>query len=210
VSPKVGPASDWVSFFNEVKEKDLFQAEVSSMDVIGVTPDGGEVPLLRDIVAEKVSLGDFDANNYPFLRLRYSLEDLPNNDLPQLSKWQVDYIGVPEGVLILKDKRKEVVLDEGELDQLEFEFINISKHDFLDSIQMDYSFYNIDQRKLERGTTKIPALKGGEAASFFIDFDSKGWPGKAPYRIYAQAQSAAPAIIRAVAARLGLKTGGGA
>jgi len=30
------------------------------------------------------------------------------------------------------------------------------------------------------------------------------------FRIYAQAQSAAPAIIRAVAARLGLKTGGGA
>jgi len=40
--------------------------------------------------------------------------------------------------------------------------------------------------------------------------ESKGWPGKGAYRIYAQAQSAAPAIIRAVVQRFGLKTGGGA
>jgi hypothetical protein len=196
VSPKVGPASDWVSFFNEVKEKNLFQAEVSSMDVIGVTPDGGEVPLLRDIIAEKVDLGAFDANNYPFLRLRYALEDLPDNNLPQLSKWQVNYTGVPEGVLILKDKRKEVVLDEGETDQLEFEFINISKHDFPDSIQMDYSFFNIDQRKIERGMTKIPALKGGESATFFIDFDSKGKPGKNSLNVIANPRILTEQIYR--------------
>lgn len=177
LSPKVGPASDWVSFFNEVRRKDLFQPTHSSMDVVGVTPDGGEVPLLQDIDVETVDLTSFDAKSYPFLRLRYSLEDLPDNDLPQLAKWQVAYTGVPEGVLILKDQRKEIILNEGEQDQLAFEFINISKHDFFDSIQVDYSFHNIDQRKITQETTKIPAVKAGESSVFTIDFDSKGKSG---------------------------------
>ncbi|GEO21757.1 putative type IX secretion system sortase PorU2 [Cyclobacterium qasimii] len=177
LSPKVGPASDWVSFFNEVKSKDLFDPSLSAMDVVGVTPDGGEVSLLQDVDVETVDLSSFDALSYPFLRLRYSLEDLPDKRLPQLSKWQVAYTGVAEGVLILKDQRKEVILNEGEQDQLAFEFINISKHDFFDSIQVDYSFYNIDQRKITRETTKIPAVKAGESSVFTIDFDSKGKSG---------------------------------
>ena len=177
LSPKVGPASDWIKFFNEVKSKDLFEPDQSSMDVVGVTPDGGEVSLLQDVNVETTDLTQFDAKNYPFLRLKYSLNDLPDKDLPQLSKWQVDYTGVPEGVLILKDQRKEVVLNEGEQDELTFEYINISKHDFLDSIQVDYSFLNIDQRKITKESFKIPAVKAGESSVFTIDFDSKGKAG---------------------------------
>ncbi|MDO6439470.1 C25 family cysteine peptidase [Cyclobacterium sp. 1_MG-2023] len=184
LSPKVGPASDWISFFNEVRGKDLFQPENSSMDVLGVTPDGGEVSLLQDVTLETMDLTGFDASSYPYLRLRYSLEDLPDQELPQLAKWQVDYTGVPEGVLILNDQRSEVILDEGEADQLTFEFINISKHDFLDSIQVDYSFLNVDQRKVTEHTFKIPAVKGGESTIFTIDFDSKGNGGNNSLNVF--------------------------
>jgi len=73
------------------------------------------------------------------------------------------------------------------------------------------------QRGLQAMQADIESLPPGapnvvfrNAALHADRVESKGWTGKAPYRIYAQAQSAAPAIIRAVVARLGLKTGGGA
>ncbi len=185
LSPRIGPASDWVSFFNEINENALLANEFSSLDVVGVTPDGGEVSLRSNIQEKEVDLSVFDAENYPFLRLRYALEELEENELPQLSKWQVNYTGVPEGVLVLKDRRTESLLREGEEDELEFDFVNISKHDFPDSITVSYAYQNQDQRTLVTGSKKIPAVKADSAATFTIPFDSKGKAGKNSLNVFA-------------------------
>lgn len=185
LSPRIGPASDWVSFFNEINDKELFADEYSSMDVVGVTPDGGEVSLRSNIQEKELDLSAFDAENYPFLRLRYSLEELEENNLPQLSKWQVNYTGVPEGVLVLKDRRTESVLREGEEDELEFDFVNISNQDFPDSITVAYTYQNQDQRTIVKGSKKVPAVKAGSVTTFTIPFDSKGRAGKNSLNVFA-------------------------
>ncbi|NHE55591.1 putative type IX secretion system sortase PorU2 [Cyclobacterium plantarum] len=185
LSPRIGPAREWFGFFNEIKRKNLFESERSNMVVVGVTPDGGEVPLLSNVKEEEADLSRFDAQSYPYLRLRYDLEDLPTNAMPQLAKWQVNYTGVPEGVLVIKEKRKESLLLEGQSDELEFEFVNISEHDFTDSITIEYTFQNIDQRRIDRASKKIPAVKAGTSASFTVEFESKGRPGNNSLNVFA-------------------------
>ncbi|SHN02299.1 Peptidase family C25 [Cyclobacterium lianum] len=184
LSPRIGPAREWFSFFNEVRRKDLFDSKHSNMEIIGVTPEGGEVSLLRDLDDNIADLSRFDAQIYPYLRLRYALQDLPSEAMPQLAKWQVDYTGVPEGVLVLKEKRKESLLQEGETDALEFEFVNISDHDFQDSITISYTFQNADQRRIDRASKKIPAVKAGEIGTFTLDFDSRGRPGNNSLNVF--------------------------
>lgn len=185
LSPRIGPAAEWISFFNEIKRKNLFESERSSMGIVGVTQDGGEVPLLSNLDDERADLSRFEAESYPYLRLRYALDDMETNALPQLAKWQVDYTGVPEGVLVLKEKRTSSQLLEGESDELEFEFVNISKYDFTDSITIDYTFQNIDQKRIEQASKKIPAVKAGAVASFTLGFNSEGRPGENSLNVFA-------------------------
>jgi hypothetical protein len=184
LSPQVGPASDWIAFFNHVRQENLLNAEFSQFDIVGVTKDGGEVPLVSGIQESQLDITGFDPQEYPYLRLRYSLDDMEASSPTQLSRWQVNYTGVAEGVLVLKDKRKEIQLNEGEETAVALEFINISKYDFPDSITVNYTFQNIDQRKIENFSQKIPALKAGEAAEFTINFDSRARGGANSLNIF--------------------------
>lgn len=185
VSPLVGPASDWVSFFNQVIEKDFFDPELSTFDLIGVTPDGGEVTLFPNIQREQLDLTAVDPEDYPFLRLKYNLDDEEAEAPEQLQKWQVNYSGVPEGVLVFKTKQDQMQLFEGQESELEFEFYNISTYDFPDSVTVEWSFNNLDQRRIERFSKKIPAVKAGEKATFTIPFASRGKGGRNSVNIFA-------------------------
>jgi hypothetical protein len=185
ISPLVGPASDWVSFFNEVIEKDYFDAELSTFDLIGVTPDGGEVTIFPDIQQHQVDLTVVSPDDYPFLRLKYKLKD-DNAEAPeQLQKWQVNYSGVPEGVLVLKTKKDQIRLFEGQESEVEFEFYNISTYDFPDSITVDWSINNLNQRRIERFSKKIPAVKAGAKYNFTLPFASRGRAGKNSVNVFA-------------------------
>lgn len=178
ISPLIGPASHWVSFFNQLLERDYFNTELSKFDLMGVTRDGGEVMLFPNVQQNHINLSSVDPDEFPYLRLRYALED-PDATAPEhLDKWQVNYTGVPEGVLILKSRQDKVDLFEGQDSEVSFEFLNISKYDFPDSLTVEYSFNNLDQRRIDRFSKKIPAVKAGESHAFSLAFDSRGKAGR--------------------------------
>ncbi|MEX2511402.1 MAG: C25 family cysteine peptidase [Cyclobacteriaceae bacterium] len=185
LSPHVGPASDWITFFNKVRADDLMNSEYSQFDIIGVTPEGGEVALVSGIQDEEFDLSAFNPEEYPYLRLRYSMDDLEAPAPSQLSNWQVNYTGVPEGVLIMREKRDRIEMKEGEEEALEFEFVNISKFDFTDSITINYTFQNLDQKTIEQLSKKIPPVKSGEGVEFLINFDSRRKGGKNSLHVFA-------------------------
>ncbi|EON75368.1 hypothetical protein ADIS_4072 [Lunatimonas lonarensis] len=177
-SPLIGPSSHWVSFFNRVLERDYFNTSLSHFDLVGITPEGGEVTLYPHLQTTQLDLNSINPTDYPYLRLKYAMED-PDALVPEhLDKWQVNYTGVPEGVLILKTRQDQINLFEGQESEVAFEFVNISKFDFPDSLTVEYSFYNVDQRRTERFTMKIPAVKGGQSHAFSLPFDSRGKAGK--------------------------------
>jgi hypothetical protein len=97
----------------------------------------------------------------------------------------VNYTGVPEGVLIFKGKEPKKTLQEGEDSSLKFEFFNVSKYDYLDSIPVQWAFNNTSQRKIERFEMKIPAIKAGESYEFDLEFRSAGRSGNVSVEIFA-------------------------
>ena len=185
ITPRVGPASEWRDFFRHIVKEDFFNKEMTQMDLIGVTPEGMETTLMADVKQNQLSLETINRLQYPYLRLKYSMDD-PDADLPsQLMKWQVNYTGVPEGVLIHRADEKSIQLSEGEEYSLKFEFANISKHDFTDSLVVEWLFNNKDLRKIERFSKKIPAVPAGGSHEFYIDFSSIGKPGLNSINVFA-------------------------
>lgn len=185
LSPLVGPSSQWVAFFNRLTDKNLLNPELATFDLIGVDSDGGEVTLISAIQQDQVDLSLISPEDYPYLRLRYRLDDEDAEVPVQLQRWQVNYTGVPEGVLVLRSKQEEIRLFEGQESEVEFDFYNISTYDFPDSITVEWSFNNLNQRRVERFSKKIPAVKAGQKISFAIPFASRGKAGKNSLNVFA-------------------------
>ena len=87
---------------------------MTSFDILGVKENGEEVTLIPSARDTEIDLSFIDPNTYPYLRLKYEMEDENSSAPAQLDKWQMNYTGVPEGALILKSARDQVSLREGE------------------------------------------------------------------------------------------------
>ncbi|MFC0264657.1 putative type IX secretion system sortase PorU2 [Fontibacter flavus] len=185
LTPRIGPASEWKQFFNEIKQRDWFNEEFSHFDVFGVNLAGDEQVLFSSVQAGQLDLSQVNPVQFPFLRLRYAMDDPESTAPSQLNKWQVNYTGVPEGVLIFKNKEEQINLQEGEQSAMNFEFMNISKFDFLDSILVEWTFVNTTKRTVEKFNKKIPAVKAGESQEFVIPFNSIGRGGNIDVEVFA-------------------------
>ena len=186
LTPKVGPAASWERFFQNVKSRDwINEEERTFFDIIGVRENGVEEFLLTNVSEEELDLSFIDPSIFPQIRLRYSMEDPESTAPAQLNRWQVNYTGVPEGVLVSKSGQEQVNLKEGQTGLLEFQFKNISQYNFLDSIRVDWKFTNTTSRKVENFSRKFPALKAGESFDFTIEFISEGKSGSNELEVFA-------------------------
>ncbi len=186
LTPRVGPASSWERFFQHVNTRNwINEEERTYFDVIGVKDNGEEDLLIGNTYDKELDLSFINTATYPYLKLRYSMDDPESTAPAQLDRWQVNYTGVPEGVLMLKSAKDQVNLREGETGLLELQFKNISKYNFLDSIQVDWKMTNLSSKKVEEFSKKFPALKAGEAFDFTIEFSSIGKAGENSLEIFA-------------------------
>ncbi|SFT90046.1 Peptidase family C25 [Algoriphagus locisalis] len=186
LTPRVGPASTWERFFQNVNTRNwINEEEKTYFDIIGVKENGEEDLLIGNSFDQEMDLSFINSQTYPYLKLRYSMNDPESTAPAQLDKWQVNYTGVPEGVLILKSAKDQVNLREGEAGLLELQFKNISQYNFLDSIQVDWKMTNLGSKKVEEFSKKFPALKAGESFDFTIEFNSIGKTGENELEIFA-------------------------
>lgn len=186
LTPRVGPASTWERFFQHVNTRNwINEEERTYFDIIGVKENGEEDLLIGNTYDREMDLSFISTETYPYLKLRYSMNDPESTAPAQLDKWQVNYTGVPEGVLLLKSAKEQVNLREGETGLLELQFKNISKYNFLDSIQVDWKMTNLTSKKVESFSRKFPALKAGEGFDFTIEFNSIGKTGENELEIFA-------------------------
>ncbi|EAZ80872.1 putative type IX secretion system sortase PorU2 [Algoriphagus machipongonensis] len=186
ITPRVGPASNWERFFQNVNARTwINEEEFTYFDVLGVKNDGSEELILENTYEEEIALDFIDAETYPYLRLRYRMND-PNSTAPaQLDRWQVNYSGVPEGALTVNTSQEQINLREGEQTSIGMSFKNISKYNFLDSIQVNWKWTNVASKKVEEFSKKFPALKAGESFEFAIDFSSIGKGGVNELEVFA-------------------------
>jgi hypothetical protein len=185
ITPRIGPSSEWKRFFNQVNARDWFNEELAHFDVIGVSPTGEEQVLFSNVQEGQIDLSSVNSNLFPYMRLKYAMEDEGSTAPSYLDKWQINYTGVPEGVLIFNGKEEKLNLQEGQVVNLSFEFVNISQLDFKDSLTVDWEFNNITTKKFEKFSRKIPAVKSGEKFEFIITFNSTGNGGDIQVEVFA-------------------------
>lgn len=186
LTPRIGPASSWARFFNNVNARTwINEEEFTYFDIVGVNPEGEEQLILGNVREEEMDLSFIDPDSYPYLRLRYAMKD-PNSTAPaQLDKWQVNFEGVPEGVLLEKNPTDRIRLREGQNAKIDFVFKNASIYNFPDSIRIDWKMTNTTTKKSESYSRKFQPLKAGEQLDFSIDFNSVGRAGATQLEVFA-------------------------
>lgn len=192
ITPRIGPASSWQSFFQQVNDKPWIEEEGNTQfDIFGIKENGEEELLVDQELNPTLDLSFINSEQYPYLRLRYAMNDPIATAPADLDFWQVNYTGVPEGVLLVKSTKESIQVVEGETGKLELQFKNISSHDFTDSIQVDWTIRNVTSREVENFSKKFPAVKAGETLDFDIEFNSMGKDGENEIEIFAN-----PRILR--------------
>lgn len=192
LSPRIGPASTWERFFQNVNARNWINEEdFTHFDILGVTEAGEEEVLLENSLDKEIDLSFISPLSYPYLRLRYEMDDENSTRPAQLDKWQVNFEGVPEGVLLEKNPSDRIRLREGQSSKIDFIFKNASIYDFPDSIQVDYKMTNLATKKVENFTIKLPAVKAGEQAEFTVEFNSIDRAGETELEVFAN-----PRILR--------------
>jgi len=192
LSPRIGPASTWERFFQNVNARNWINEEdFTQFDILGVTEEGKEEVLLENSLDKEIDLSFISPLSYPYLRLRYEMDDENSTRPAQLDKWQVNFKGIPEGVLLEKNPSGPIRLREGQSSKIDFLFKNASIYDFLDSIRVNYKLTNITTKKTENFTIKLPAVKAGEQAEFAVEFNSIGRSGETELEVFAN-----PRILR--------------
>jgi hypothetical protein len=162
ITPQIGPARNWEAFVQEINDRPWIQEEETNFDIIGIKSNGEEEVLLTEVTDSQLDLSFINSEVYPYLRLRYRMQDAESTDPADLNFWQVNYTGVPEGALMVNPRSETIKLIEGQTGILEYEFVNVSRNDFLDSIQVNWEITNSQSRQVERFSKKFPALKAGE------------------------------------------------
>ncbi len=99
-SSLIGPAAKWNSFhWNQFPLENPTEDSVS-VDIIGVTNSGTEVPIITGIQPSTFEIlnlhNQIDATVYPFLKLREFTRDDTIRTPAQMNRWHILYDGVPE------------------------------------------------------------------------------------------------------------------
>ncbi|TDQ15227.1 peptidase C25-like protein [Algoriphagus boseongensis] len=185
LTPRIGPASTWERFFQNINTRNWIQEEETYFDILGVRENGQEDLILSEVRDQEIDLSFVNPTNYPYLRLKYSMDDSTSTAPAQLDKWQVNFEGVPEGVLVQKTPGEPIRLREGQNAQIGFVFRNASRYNFLDSIQVDWKITNLTSKKVENFSKKFPSLPAGESLEFVVDFSSVGKAGENELEVFA-------------------------
>ena len=90
----VGPVSSWQSLAFDLSDIDANDS--ISVSIFGFKQPESPPVLIRESVSSVTDLSAIDAENFPFLRLKYSYKDQLNGSIPNLNYWRVLFQGLPE------------------------------------------------------------------------------------------------------------------
>ncbi|MEQ9425997.1 MAG: C25 family cysteine peptidase [Cyclobacteriaceae bacterium] len=180
-TPRIGPASSWLSFFNDVKISEIPQTDDFSFDILGVDLLGNENLIFDNINNREIDISGIDATAFPFLRLEMNIEDEVNQTAAQLNKWQVTFEGVTEGILLTTDEKVTSGQANNAQEGIDFEtnyyFKNISSRNFADSIETQLTVFNQDLRTSEQSIINLPPIVAGDSAIFTYAVNTLGKSG---------------------------------
>ncbi|MFT4681604.1 MAG: hypothetical protein ACI9FU_000017 [Granulosicoccus sp.] len=167
-TPYIGPATEWGSLHFQMFPQENPTVDSFAVNVIGVTPQGAEVPVITGLNSWTTDIPDLfntiDADQFPRLRLNAYLEDdSVISTPPQLYRWQVLFDGVPEAALdpSINFSWSGDSLADGEPMMFATSIRNISDFD-MDSLLVHYWLIDENNNRLEIEYSRQDSLMAGE------------------------------------------------
>lgn len=182
-SVKIGPATQWSELHWEQYPVEAGPQDSISLKVIGIDTLNVETVLIDSIPVgtPDLSLGNINASQYPYLKLKAYLEDEIVNTPPQMKRWQIYYTEVPEGALNpIRHYVHTPVTDsvqEGDNYRFEMAFENITSTPFSDSMLVDFFVYDGNNNKINVASPKYKILNGGDYLIAGASFNTTGHAG---------------------------------
>jgi len=171
----IGPAEKWTTLFRAFDGPDD-EEETWQLDVIGMDYDGNQRTVLEDVRATNYTLGGVDAEEFPFIKLRATVEDQNLRTPYPLYNWLVVYQEVPEGILFYDTTsyRQNTVLEviQGDTAEIKFNFQNISGNDFDEPLMVDYTLKNLRTNAIFSRRDTLDALPSGQTLDFSARFST--------------------------------------
>jgi hypothetical protein len=188
-SPLIGPANAWTTLHRDIRRSEPVTADNWKLDVLGVDFQGKETVVFSDVKTDAFPLNSLDNRQYPYLKLRLSVEDTVNLTPPLLKRWQVIYKGVPEGVinpdLVAAGTYKITPKNEGQNFSLPFIFQNLTSLPFGDSLTVQYKIRNNATRQETTKRFKVKKLLAEDTVRFNIPVENPiGSGGESVLQVY--------------------------
>ncbi len=95
-STPIGPASNWQSLKWKSSTIDNIDTDNYSITVVGIDQNGNDSILINNVIAFDTTLNQIDAEEFPYLKLRFNSQDTLQKSTAQLDYWRVLYEGLPE------------------------------------------------------------------------------------------------------------------
>jgi hypothetical protein len=170
----IGPALAWRNISSRTLQIDA--SDSVRVDIFGVGPDGQQ-ELLHQGVQPDYDLTHIDATLYSHLKLRFVTSDEEVLTPAQLNHWIVGYDPAPDGLLVLRNPRAPVTVQEGQQAQLQLSFVNISPVAFQDSLTMYYGVRNLSSGLGTDGYVRIHGPASSDSTHFNIDIATRSKVG---------------------------------
>lgn len=140
-STKIGPVKSWDKLLWE--ESKVEETDTSVMKIYGIDRNGLETALDTSIIDKIYDLSNYDAAQYPCMRLEYYAKDESRRTSPILDYWRVQYEELPEAALNPEALLvfQADTLEQGEELVFEIAVDNISASD-MDSLLVHYKLLN--------------------------------------------------------------------
>jgi hypothetical protein len=173
-SPIIGPATSWISFRTSL---DLQAGDIATIKFTAIAENGESITYDEADFESFIDLSFIVAQQFPFLTFEIELLDPEELTPPSIDYFNVSFAESPEGVIVPQQKQGSEI-QEGQLFEAEFDFINVSEVDFQDSLQVNISLRNIESEQVEEVITTLPPLAAYDTAKISYERSTVGISGQ--------------------------------
>lgn len=178
-SPEIGPAKSWQSLTRKVSN--LEATDAYSVAIIGLNVNGSEDILYQGTDAE-VDLSFIDAQEFPKLKLQLSTRDVINLTPVDWNYWFVAYEPVAEGILLARNGRGPITLQEGADWSAQYSFVNVTPYNFPvhglgEQLPVTFSVANAGSANLFTDANTLSAPTPLDSSLIDFEFSSIGFGG---------------------------------
>ena len=127
-SQKIGPSQLWKEFYYRIETPFDSPLDTMSYDILGVTTDGRDTLLIKDIDGKNQDLSGIDAATFPYLKVKTYYQDEEIRTPIRQTRWTILYDGVPEGSIMpdIAFEQSKDTLQEGDSLFVKIGYQNIS------------------------------------------------------------------------------------